>query len=166
MTAGGTHWAECGSNLRVPSPMGRAVKSYLEPRLQTGIPPVRVTPLLSLHHLESRKPRFSYTPANLEVLMLGQLARQVHSLVSAPLWYHHDAADLLHLGVIWWAYPIEVPCNLETRGSRAKEILSTSPDLGLSALCLIPFSENKDRVSQMWPECPASKTPGGAYSKR
>lgn len=74
--------------------------------------------------------------------------------------------DLLHLGVIWWAYPIEVPCNLETRGSRAKEILSTSPDLGLSALCLIPFSENKDRVSQMWPECPASKTPGGAYSKR
>ena len=71
--------------------------------------------------------------------MLGQLARQVHSLVSAPLWYHHNAADLLHLGVIWWAHPIQVSCNLETRGSETKEILRTS---------LIPFSRNKVRVPQ------------------
>lgn len=58
--------------------------------------------------------------------MLGQLARQVHGLVSAPLWYHYDAADLLHLGVIWWAHSIQVSCNLETRGSRTKMILSTT----------------------------------------
>lgn len=71
--------------------------------------------------------------------MLGQLARQVHSLVSAPLWHHHDAADLLHLGVIWWAHPIQVSCNLETRGSGTKEILSTS--FVLNSLC-----QDKDRV--------------------
>lgn len=70
------------------------------------------------------------TPIDLEILMLGQLARQVHSLVGTPLWYHHDAADFLHLGVIWWANPIQVSCNLETRRSRIKMIFSTSLDLG------------------------------------
>lgn len=55
----------------------------------------------------------SPTPAiDLEVLMLGQLARQVHGLVGAPLWYHYNAADLLHLGVIRGAHPIQVSCNL------------------------------------------------------
>lgn len=76
--------------------------------------------------------------------MLGQLARQVHGLVSAPLWYHHNAADLLHLGVIWWAHPIQVSCNLETRGSRTKMILSTTLDSGLLAQCFVPFPKNKE----------------------
>lgn len=70
------------------------------------------------------------TPINLEIFMLGQLARQVHGLVGTPLWYHHDATYFLHLGVIWWANPIQVSCNLETRRSRVKMILSTSLDLG------------------------------------
>lgn len=88
--------------------MQREVKSYLEPypHLQMGITSMRVTQLPSLHHSERKRPPFSHTPTDLEVLMLGKLARQVHGLVSAPLWYHHDAADLLHLGVIWWAHPI------------------------------------------------------------
>lgn len=80
--------------------------------------------------------------------MLGQLARQVHGLVSAPLWHHHNAADLLHLGVIRWAHSIQVSCNLEKRESRTKVILSTSPHSELSALCFIPFSRNKDNFSK------------------
>lgn len=95
---------------------------------------------------DSRKPcsPTPQPPTDLEVLVLGQLARQVHSLVGTPLWYHHDAADLLYLGVIWWAHPIQVSCNLETRGSRIKMILSTSPDSGLLVLCFLSFSKNKD----------------------
>lgn len=80
--------------------------------------------------------------------MLGQLARQMHGLVSAPLRYHHDAADLLHLGVIRWADPVQVSCNLETKGSRTKTILSTIPDSGLSALCSFPSPRTKQSFSK------------------
>lgn len=105
---------------------------------------MRVTCLLSTPHPGSRNSPFSHTPTDLEVLMLGQLARQVHCLVGAPLWNHHDAADLLHLGVIWRAHTIQVPCNLKTRGLRTKMIFSTSLNSGLSVLCFHPFSKNKD----------------------
>lgn len=75
--------------------------------------------------------------------MLGQLARQVNGLVSAPLWHHHDAAYLLHLGVIWWAHPIQVSCNLETKGSGTKTLLSTSSELELPALCFPSFPQER-----------------------
>lgn len=117
----------------------RAVKSSLEPYLQTGIPPPRVTCLPSLPKPDSRKPLFFHTPTDLEVLMLGQLARQVHSLVGTPLWYHYDTADFLYLGIIWWAHAIQVSCNLKKMGLRVKTILSTRPDLRLSALCFLSF---------------------------
>lgn len=58
--------------------------------------------------------------------MLGQLAGQVHSLVSAPLGHHHNTADLLHLRVIWRAHPVQVSCNLEMKGSET--ILSTNSE--------------------------------------
>lgn len=47
-----------------------------------------------------------------EVLMTRQLVGQVDSLVSSPLWHHDDAADLLHLGVVWWTGAIQVAGNL------------------------------------------------------
>lgn len=45
--------------------------------------------------------------------MAGQLVGQVDSLVSSPLWHHDDAADLLHLGVVWWTGSIQVAGNLD-----------------------------------------------------
>lgn len=57
--------------------------------------------------------------------MLGQLAGQVHSLVRAPLWHHHNTTDLLHLRVIWRAHPIQVSRNLEIR---SEIVLSTNPE--------------------------------------
>lgn len=70
-------------------------------------------------------PQVPPTATDLEVLMLGQLAGQVHSLVSAPLRHHHNTTDLLHLRVVWRAHPIEVSCNLEMR---SEIILSTNPE--------------------------------------
>lgn len=51
-----------------------------------------------------------------EVLMAWQLVGQVDSLVGSPLWHHDDAADLLHLGVVWWAGSIQVAGNLDRPG--------------------------------------------------
>lgn len=45
--------------------------------------------------------------------MARQLVGQVDSLVSSPLWHHDNAANLLHLGVVWWTSSIQVASNLE-----------------------------------------------------
>lgn len=45
--------------------------------------------------------------------MLWQLPWQVHGLVCPPLGHHHNAPDLLHLGVVWRAHSIQVTCNLK-----------------------------------------------------
>ena len=45
--------------------------------------------------------------------MSWELVGKVDGLVSAPLGHHYDAADLLHLGVVWGAGAIEVTSNLE-----------------------------------------------------
>lgn len=44
--------------------------------------------------------------------MLWQLPWEVHGLVCPPLGHHHNAPDLLHLGVVWRAHSIQVTCNL------------------------------------------------------
>lgn len=49
--------------------------------------------------------------------MSGQLVGQVDSLVCAPLWHHDDAADLLHLRVVWWTGAVQVSCNLDTHNA-------------------------------------------------
>lgn len=43
-----------------------------------------------------------------QVLVLGQALGQLHPLVGAALGPHHDAADLLHLGVVHGAGPVQV----------------------------------------------------------
>lgn len=52
----------------------------------------------------------------LEVLVLWQLARQVHGLMGAPLRSHDDASDLLYLGVIGRTDTIQVSSNLKYGG--------------------------------------------------
>lgn len=47
--------------------------------------------------------------------MLRQLPWEMHSLVCSPLGYHHNAPDLLHLGIIRRAHSIQVTCNLGTQ---------------------------------------------------
>jgi len=54
----------------------------------------------------------------LQVLVLWQLVWQVHSLMSTPLWSHHDASDFLYLGIIWWTDSIQVSSNLKHQNKR------------------------------------------------
>ncbi len=49
----------------------------------------------------------------LEVLVLRQHVWQMDSLMSAPLGYHDDAANLLHLGVIGGTHPVQEASNLQ-----------------------------------------------------
>lgn len=49
--------------------------------------------------------------------MLRQLPWEMHSLVCSPLGYHHNAPDLLHLGIIRRAHSIKVTCNLGTQAN-------------------------------------------------
>ena len=51
--------------------------------------------------------------------MLGQDVGQMHSLVRSPLRRHHDAANLLHLGVVRWAHSVQVARDLERRHQRS-----------------------------------------------
>ena len=44
--------------------------------------------------------------------MSWELVGQVDRLVSPPLGHHYDAADLLHLGVVWGTGAIEVASDL------------------------------------------------------
>lgn len=60
----------------------------------------------------------------LEVLVLWELVGEMHGLVGSPLRHHHDAADLLHLGVIRGAGAIQVTCNLEeTQADRSARLI-------------------------------------------
>lgn len=68
--------------------------------------------------------------------MLGQLARQVHGLVSAPLWYHHIAVNCLHLGVAWWAHPVHVSYYSGPKIRYADELLKhfLGKDIGITSI--------------------------------
>lgn len=79
--------------------------------------------------------------------MLGQLAGQVHSLVSAPLGHHHNTADLLHLRVIWRAHPVQVSCNLEMKGSETSQY-----QLGMPEFLPIPKKKVvfQNTVKNLW----------------
>ena len=48
----------------------------------------------------------------LEVLVGGELVRQVYGLMGAPLWYHHNAVYLLDLRVVRWGHSIQVARDL------------------------------------------------------
>ena len=54
----------------------------------------------------------------LEILVLGELVGQVHCLVGAPLGRHHNAPDLLHLGVVWGTHPVQVARDLQVEETR------------------------------------------------
>lgn len=90
--------------------------------------------------------------------MLGQLAGQVYGLVGTPLWYHHDAADLLHLGVVWRAHPIQVSCNLKTRGSGTHTTLSCTWEFWKSALFPSLSSRTSREFHKMQAERPAAES--------
>lgn len=47
--------------------------------------------------------------------MLWQDVGEMHSLVCSPLRWHHDAANLLHLGVVRGAHSIQVARDLERK---------------------------------------------------
>lgn len=47
--------------------------------------------------------------------MLRQLPREMHGLVCSPLGHHHDAPNLLHLGVVRRAHSVQVTSNLGTQ---------------------------------------------------
>ena len=50
--------------------------------------------------------------------MLGQLVGKVYCLVGAPLGRHHNAPDLLHLGVVRGAHPVQVARDLQVEKTR------------------------------------------------
>ena len=60
---------------------------------------------------------------HLEVGVLGQLRGQVYILVRAPLRWEHDAADLLHLGVVGRAHAIHEAGDLRAEVRDADELL-------------------------------------------
>ena len=43
-------------------------------------------------------------------------------LMSTPLWGHGNASNFLDLGVVWWAYAIQIPSNLGAQISYANEL--------------------------------------------
>lgn len=46
--------------------------------------------------------------------MLWKLIWQMNGLVCSPLRDHHNAADFLHLWIIWRTSAVQIACNLKT----------------------------------------------------
>lgn len=155
MTAGETRWAECGSNLKVPSPTGIAKESYLGPRNPTHESKTSAFPS---PHRQQEAAALPLPPLTLRYSCWGSWPGRC-TVWCVP---HCGTITMQRISFTWGLSggltPYRYPAIWRQGDQEPKRFL-------VPALCLIPFSRTRTEFLKMWPESPALKKPGGAYSK-